>query len=105
MTKTLDDVANLLIGDVLASVGGTALYADALDPMGLDLGGDEFAVNPHQRRPQPSPLAADFPDADTTRWSSAPRPAVTAYAGFDGDAYWLDGETWRHCQTGEVWNA
>lgn len=105
MTKTLDDVTNLILGDVLASVGGTALYRDALSPMGLDIGGDEFAADPYRRRPQASPLAADFPDADTRNWSSDPRPTVTAYAGFDGDAYYLDGAAWRHCQTGEIWNA
>ena len=79
------------------------LYPDQNAPGSLDLG-DEFPLPNQPWRPtSPSPLAADFPDADTTNWSSDPRPAVTAWEGADMDAYWLDGDTWRHCQTGEEW--
>jgi len=70
----------------------------------IDVLGDEFPSMHHTPRQQKaSPLAADFPDADTSNWSSAPRPTVTAWEGADMDAYWLDGETWRHCQTGATW--
>lgn len=85
------------------------LARSSLEPLGApeDFGGDEFPCvayvgKTHISR---SPLMADVPGADTSNWSSDPRPAVTAYDGFDGDAYWLDGGVWRHCQTGEVWDA
>ena len=55
-----------------------------------------------------TPLASDYPDADTRNWSSKPRPTITAWKGADMDAYYLeDAAAWRwiHCRTGEVWNA
>lgn len=109
MTKIIDDGLNLILGAILATntLTTTALYRDADAPLGLDIGGDEFAVNPYRGRPMvKSPLAADFADADTSNWSSAPRPAVTAYDGFDGDAFWFDPQAnaWVHCQTGEPWS-
>lgn len=69
----------------------------------IDMLGDEFSSEFELQKLQPSPLAADIPGADTSNWSSAPRPTVTAWEGADLDAYWLDGDTWRHCQTGAVW--
>jgi hypothetical protein len=77
------------------------LYPDMDAPTGIDLG-DEFPRSPWPTRYK-SPLAADFPDADTTGWIGDPRPALTAWKGADRDAYWYDNGIWRHCQTGEIW--
>lgn len=72
----------------------------------IDMLGDEFPSLFHApRTAKASPLAADIPGADTSNWSSAPRPTVTAWEGADLDAYWLDGDVWRHCQTGREWVA
>jgi hypothetical protein len=72
----------------------------------IDLLGDEFP-SLHQRLKEPvkSPLMADIPGADTTNWSDAPRPTVTAWRGADLDAYHCDDGDgiWRHCQTGREW--
>lgn len=51
------------------------------------------------------PITADEVRAHTApREPLKPRPVITAWEGADMDAYWLDGETWRHCQTGEPWS-
>lgn len=73
----------------------------------IDMLGDEFPspfYNPPALRK--SPLMADVPGADTSTWSSRPRPTVTAWEGADMDAYYLadaDAWTWLHCQTGAEW--
>ena len=81
------------------------LYPDFDAPLGIDLYGDEFPnpFQPYKAPPAKSPLMSDVPGADTSTWSSAPRPTVTAWQGADLDAFWLDGATWRHCQTGQEW--
>lgn len=83
------------------------LYPDAYDPMGLNIGGDEFPRHPFPIRLLP-PLSADEIKR-LTGPLSPPRPTVTAWQGAPLDAYWLDGDlatgVWRHCQTGEVWHA
>lgn len=70
----------------------------------IDMLGDEFPSPFYTpRRDRPSPLMADVPGADTTGWSSAPRPTVTAWEGADMDAFYWTGATWLHCQTGAEW--
>lgn len=32
-----------------------------------------------------------------------PRPSVTAWEGYKGNAYYHDGSSWRHCISGERW--
>jgi len=98
-------MTNSILGAALQSTTGLALYPDAIDPMGIDLG-DEFAPNPHITRSRPSPLMADVPGADTSNWSSAPRPTVTAWRGSGMDAYYFDADrgVWLHCLTGGIWN-
>lgn len=86
-----------------------ALYRDADDTITPDRDGSEWLVEPqYARRPLfESPLAADFPDADTSNWMSGARPAVTAWEGADMDAFWFNSavEAWVHCQTGLAWSA
>lgn len=70
----------------------------------IDMLGDEFPSPFLPPRAVRSPLMADVPGADTSNWSNAPRPPRTAWKSANIDAYWLDGATWRHCQTGEEWD-
>lgn len=41
--------------------------------------------------------------AHCTQGPQQPHPAVMAYQGADMDAYWRDGDVWRHCLSGEIW--
>jgi hypothetical protein len=91
-----------ILGAALQSTAGLALYRDALDPMGIDIGGDEFAPNPNQRRLPP--MTADE-IARHTGPVSPPRPTVTAWRGAGMDAYYFDSErgVWLHCMTEQPW--
>ena len=84
-----------------------ALYRDADDTITPDRDGCEWLVEPQYARRQglKSPLAADFPDADTSNWMGDPRPTVTAWEGADMDAFWFNPAVngWVHCQTGLSW--
>ncbi len=102
MNKTLDDVTARILGDVLASVD--------LEPLGVpeDFGGDEFPCSAYagKTRVVRSPLMADVPGADTTNWSSDPRPTITAWRGADiANAYYFDADrgVWLHCLDGTEW--
>lgn len=71
----------------------------------MDVLGDEFPSPFYEpKAAKASPLMADVPGADTSNWSSAPRPTITAWEGADLDAYWFNGEVWLHCQTGAGWS-
>lgn len=54
-------------------------------------------------------IARPMSDDEWADWLDAgardPRPAVTAYPGYQGDAYFRDGSTWVHCLDGTVWEA
>ena len=58
----------------------------------------------HKYRPYDREITAAEIDAHTKPVEpQKPRPAITAWEGAPMDAYWLDGDVWKHCQSGEPW--
>lgn len=68
------------------------------------VGDMEMQMSPRPRLRDLPPITAEEVEAYTKpAQPQKPRPAITAWEGADMDAYWLDGEVWRHCQTEAAW--